>query len=97
MNRRLASIAAAALLVGLGAPAAFAGGSPNDKQYGNVIAAEASPPPPAKPAPLATSTPPSGTLPFTGVDLAVVVGGGLLATAGGFALRRLGRKQRDQL
>ncbi len=66
--------------------------TPNDDQYGNVQARQQYKPPKAKPTPLSTT----GTLPFTGVDLAVVSVGGALVLAGGLGLRRLGRKRSDQ-
>jgi hypothetical protein len=39
-----------------------------------------------------TPTNAGGTLPFTGLDLGLVFAAGALLVAGGFALRRLGRK-----
>lgn len=40
-----------------------------------------------------TTVTPSGTLPFTGLDLAFVAAAAGAAVAGGFGLRRLGRKR----
>ena len=37
----------------------------------------------------------SGTLPFTGLDLALIVGGGGALVAGGFVLRAVGRKNHE--
>lgn len=82
--------AVAAAMVLLGASAALAT-NPNDSQYGNA-AAQATPPSSAA---KGAFTPPSegGTLPFTGLDLGLVVASGLIVIAGGVALRRAGRKQ----
>ncbi len=86
--------AAAALSASSGALAV----TPNDVQYNTPSAALTPPPRPVgvkgsrtvtAPTPL---TSPSGTLPFTGLQLGVVSVGGALLIAGGFALRRLGRK-----
>ena len=81
-------------LAGAGAPTALA--NPDDDQYGNQLGQQFKPPAAkqATPAPAATATP-SGTLPFTGFDLAVVAAAGGAAVAGGVGLRKLGRK-RDQ-
>ena len=64
-----------------------AGGSTLQQAYGgeqNIVAGT-----PTKP----SANAPSGTLPFTGVDLAFFAGAGLLLTGAGLALRRPDRKK----
>ena len=90
-KRTVAALLACSTLVGV--PAASAK-SPNDTQYGNRalgVAAE-------KVARTPTPTPvrvQNGTLPFTGTDLAITFLAGAGAVAGGFGLRRLGRRPAD--
>ena len=81
----------ALLLVVVGVQGAFAK-TPNQVQYNGVKGIKTST---TKPAPLDTAKT-SGTLPFTGVDLAVVSIGGALVLMGGVGLRRFGRKSSDQ-
>jgi hypothetical protein len=91
--RLLLLVLVALVMLSLGVQGAFAQ-SPNGVQYGNVQGKQQYTPPKMKPAPLNTSKA-GGTLPFTGVDLAVVSVAGVLVLAGGFGLRRLGRKSTD--
>jgi hypothetical protein len=81
-----------AVAIASGAGGALAG-NPNDSQYGNVAAQTTS----NSSQPKSVFTPPSqsggSTLPFTGLDLGLVGGGGLIAIIGGVALRRVARKQ----
>jgi len=91
-TRILMVVLVALFVLALGVQGALAK-TPNDDQYRNKVQARQQyKPPKAKPTPLRTT----GTLPFTGVDLAVVSVGGALVLAGGFGLRRLGRKSSDQ-
>jgi hypothetical protein len=106
MNRqRLVSIMVVLAFVVFAVPAAMAGG-PNDDQYptsttlvkkskpkivvAGTKAAQATAP--HKTAPL-TTVKSTGTLPFTGFDLAFVAVVGGAAVAGGLGLRKLGRKR----
>jgi hypothetical protein len=93
--RTFVLVVASVFMLSLGVTGALA--SPNDDQYGNVQAkvAHAASAPKTKPAPL-TTTKSSGTLPFTGLDLTVVSVGAALLLAGGFGVRKLGRKSTDQ-
>jgi|SRR5579871_4282315 len=79
-------------------PASFAG-SPSKKQYPTaaVLVAKAkvkksTVTPKVKPLPTVKT---SGTLPFTGANLALVAGIGALAVGGGFALRTVGRRRSE--
>jgi hypothetical protein len=83
----------AVVLVGIGAPVAGAQ-DPSDTQYGNVAAGESAPP--RAPSGLAGGAVPGGTLPFSGLNMALAVAAGAAAVGGGFGLRRLGRKQTEQ-
>jgi hypothetical protein len=78
------------LVSAVAVPVAFAG-SPSDTQYPKaaVLVAKAKKPP-AKPP---TTVKSSGTLPFTGANLALVGGFGVLLVGGGFALRAAGRRR----
>jgi hypothetical protein len=75
-------------------------GNPSGDQYGNVAGTGQGkakgpfvPPATSSAVPAAQS---SDTLPFTGVDLAVVAVGGAALLGGGMTLRRYGRKHRSQ-
>ena len=89
----IATLAVAAFVV----PASFAG-SPSKTQYPSaaVLAKAKSKKPSishkAKPLPTAKS---SGTLPFTGANLAFMAGIGALAVGGGLALRTVGRRRSE--
>jgi hypothetical protein len=79
-------------------PAALAG-SPNGDQYLKAKTVLKKPATLKKPAahgtaPLTTAKT-SGTLPFTGLDLALVVGLGGVGLAGGVGLRKLGHKRSE--
>ena len=104
MNRqRLVSIMVALAFVVFAVPAAMAGG-PNDDQYptsatlvkksklvvAGTNAAQSTAPHSTAPLTTVKST---GTLPFTGFDLAFVAVVGGAAVAGGLGLRKLGRKR----
>lgn len=93
-KRRLAALGAFFVFAGIGAPSVLAD-SPNDQQYGNVIAQEQSMPPKGPSAPLATVKS-GGTLPFTGFDLAAVLAAGAFAVGGGVGLRKLAQKNKPQ-
>lgn len=88
----IATLAVAAVVV----PASFAG-SPTKTQYPSaaVLVAKAKTPkakPKVTPLPTVKS---SGTLPFTGANLAIVAGIGALAVGGGLTLRTLGRRRSE--
>jgi len=98
-RRHLLIFLAVVLLAGIGFQSALAV-TPNDVQYNTTTTNETTAfTPPAQTTessgvkesktPTATS---GGTLPFTGLDLGVAFGAGALLVAGGFGLRRLGRK-----
>ena len=82
-------VATALMLAG----GALASGSGSAKTvYGNVSGKVQSVVKGAKASVAATAKPRSGTLPFTGLDLGVMVGTGLILLTMGVGLRRLGRK-----
>ena len=73
---RLAAIVAATLALGVATPSAYAaGGTASDDQYGGVLGQEA-------------GGQGGGSLPFTGLDLVVVLAAGTGLTAAGVAMRR---------
>jgi hypothetical protein len=84
----------AAIVAAVGVQGALAT-TPNDVQYKSGVKGAFKSKPKPKPAPLNTAKV-SGTLPFTGVDLAVISIGGVLVLMGGVALRRFGRKSSEQ-
>jgi hypothetical protein len=72
-------------------------GNPSGDQYGNVVGTKQAKPSKGVAGVHATAaTPSSGTLPFTGADLAAVAFGGAALLGGGMTLRRYGRKHRSQ-
>jgi hypothetical protein len=89
---RLTLFALALVVAAFAVPAALAG-SPNGDQY---LKAKTILKKPAAhgTAPLTTAKT-SGTLPFTGLDLALVVGLGGVGLAGGVGLRKLGHKRSE--
>jgi hypothetical protein len=102
-RRLVVALCVVSLLAGFGLQSALAV-TPNDVQYNPTTTAALKPPPQSTPpssssgvkgsqtpTPLATATS-GGTLPFTGLDLGVASAVGAFLVAGGFALRRLGRK-----
>ena len=94
-KQRLAILGATLVFAGVGVPAALAD-NPNDTQYGNVAGQEQSSPPKG-PTGTLQSTQPSGTLPFTGFDVAAAFAAGALAIGGGVGLRKLGQKRNQQV
>jgi hypothetical protein len=87
-NSRLFAILGALLVAAVLVVPVALGATPNDVQY-NKAALQ---PPKVAGASSPLGSPSSGTLPFTGLDLGLVGGAGVLLIAGGFAFRRLGRK-----
>lgn len=85
MNRlaRLATTGAAVLAFGVAAPPALASGgsTPAGDQYGGVLGEQSGP----------GQAQGAGTLPFTGVNLVLLLGAGAGLTAAGVATRRLSR------
>lgn len=91
MKKRSIAALAAGMTVAVGAPVAL--GNPGNTQYSNRAGAvvKETPKSVAK-AQGAVASAPKGTLPFTGLDLTIVLGAGGLALATGVALRRAGRE-----
>ena len=90
MMTKLSMIAALVCFVLLVlAPAASA--NPSEQQYKNPMKQESPPTNPTTGGP-STAKPASGALPFTGLDLTLVLIGGGGALAGGLVLRRVGRR-----
>jgi hypothetical protein len=88
---KLAALAAATSLLVL--PAASLGQSPTTVQYGTPVetigvVAGVQAAPPAPPAPPAAAT--VGALPFTGAELRILSGAGILLLGAGLFLRRVG-------
>ena len=69
----------AVLALALSAPAAMAAGSSSCQAYNNCV-------------PTTVTTTSSGTLPFTGLDVVLLVAGGGTLLAAGFVVRRLSRR-----
>jgi hypothetical protein len=96
MKQRFITLVATLVAVAVVVPVALAGG-PSDTQYpqANVLVATAKKPHQAKPKPttkpLPTKT--SGTLPFTGANLAAVGAIGVLLAAGGITLTMVSRRR----
>lgn len=93
--KRIYVIAATAIVLGLSvASGALAGGSTLQGGYGGEAAAGTAVHPKTSIAAAAAAPVQSGTLPFTGTDLAFAGGAGVLLLGSGFGLRRLGRNRR---
>jgi hypothetical protein len=103
---RLRKIAIAAVMgAALMLPAsAFAQGTPAQDAYDTPAGSieEATPPPPSIPPPPRHDPPPptiteakGGSLPFTGLDLGLMVGAGGMLLALGLGMRRLSRPSRE--
>jgi hypothetical protein len=106
---RIVCTVAAVVVAASASPAAFAGDKPSDDQYPSapVLMQKTPQKPkstPTQPSGVAgapasqatapeTTAKPSGTLPFTGLDLAFVAAAGCAAVAGGVGLRKVGRKR----
>jgi hypothetical protein len=78
-------------------PVAAAQASPNGDQYGNPVGHETTPTVVKTPsgARLPAATPQGSELPFTGLELGLIVAGGGAAAGTGFVLRRATRSRRS--
>jgi len=90
---RKVRLIATALWLALVLASVASAGTPSTKQYSNPIKHESPPTKPAGSHLQTTGHPSSGSLPFTGFDLALVLVGGGGAVAGGLVLRRVGRRR----
>jgi hypothetical protein len=94
-KRNIVGSLAAALVASL--PAAAAQASPNGDQYGNPVGQE-TPPTVVKTPSVGTqpaATQPGSELPFTGLELGLIVAGGGAAAGTGLVLRRATRGRRS--
>jgi hypothetical protein len=94
MKQRFLILVATLVAVAVVVPAALAGG-PSDTQYptGSVLVATAKKPHQAKPTTKPLPTKSTGTLPFTGANLAAVGAIGVLLAAGGITLTMVSRRR----
>ncbi len=89
MAKRLTTCLLVAVVAGL-LVAAASWASPGTHQYGNPVTQEK--PPPAVRAPVVDAA--GSTLPFTGLEIGLIVAGGCAVAGAGFVLRRTTRGDR---
>jgi hypothetical protein len=94
-RQRLTTLTVVLAFAVTAAPAALATGPAGDQYPKAATIVKTKPPKAQAVAPLTTTAKSSGTLPFTGLDRALVALVGGSALAGGVGLRKLGHKRSD--